>query len=273
MSSFKFYDSPYVGVVYSKEEEAALIKKARNGDTDARDRILLANVPFVVYASSRYDKCGLSKEDLVQTGVMGLIIALDKFDFSKNVRFITFASNWVRHEILNEIENTARVIRMPQNRENQLIAIRKILASLPKDIAPEEKKKSVCNILSIKESVYDNIMEISQGVASLDKNIGEDKEMSFHEVLDAGESYEADYDLMKKELKSGINKALSVLTPKEQTVLKLRAGIDCEKEMSLRSVGEIVHATKEGVRHIEKRAFEKIRGSGAVKYLDGFIAA
>lgn len=259
----------------SRDEEAALAVRAQAGDKRAKDEMARANLRFVVKVAKKYQNHGLDLCDLISEGNIGLLTAIDKFDVSKGYHFISYAVWWIRQAILKAICEKSRAIRLPLNRVNEIVKIehaRKIIGSAKND---EEELAEIGEMLEMKPSHVRELLDISREMISLDAPVVADGNdgASFGDFVPDTLHDTPEDAAMTTLLRDDINEVLSTLRPNEARVIKMRYGLNGDKPMSLKEVGEQCHLTKERIRQIEKRAIVRMRHPRRLQKLEAYVAA
>ncbi len=254
------------------DEEIALAQKMADGDERAKQKLAEANLRLVVSIAKRYVGRGMQFLDLIQEGNLGLIKAVEKFDYTKGYKFSTYATWWIRQAITRAIADQARTIRIPVHMVetiNKVIRVsRQLLQELGHDPSPEEIAKS----MGMPVDKVREILKIAQEPVSLETPIGEEEDSHLGDFIpdeDASEPSEAaSFTLLKEQLVD----VLSTLTPREEKVLKLRFGIEDGRSRTLEEVGKEFNVTRERIRQIEAKALRKLRHPSRSKKLKDFLA-
>ncbi len=253
------------------EEEVELAMQMANGDEDAKKRMAEANLRLVVSIAKRYVGRGMLFLDLIQEGNLGLIKAVDKFNYTKGYKFSTYATWWIRQAITRAIADQARTIRIPVHMVetiNKVIRVsRQLLQELGHDPTPEEISKE----MNMPVDKVRDILKIAQEPVSLETPIGEEEDSHLGDFIpdeDASEPAEAaSFTLLKEQL----TEVLGTLTPREEKVLRLRFGIEDGRTRTLEEVGKEFNVTRERIRQIEAKALRKLRHPSRSKKLKDFL--
>lgn len=257
----------------TRDQELDFSMRAANGDNDAKNKLIQANLRFVVNIAKKYQKRGLPLIDLISEGNLGLITAAEKFDYTRGYHFISYAVWWIKQSILKALSEKTRLIRLPLNRANQLVQIERLKKESDfedtEDVTTDEISK---RIKISKESVQD-ILNAARDYISLEIPIIQDKrEKVLSELLKDTNLPKPETTMVYESLKESISRVLNTLSEKEREVIKYRYGLDEYKSLSLKQIGEKFNLTKERIRQIEKKAIRKLQSTSRQEVLRPFLS-
>ena len=253
------------------QEEVDLAIRIENGDQDAKDRLNEANLRLVVSIAKRYVGRGMLFLDLIQEGNMGLLKAVDKFDYRKGYKFSTYATWWIRQAITRAIADQARTIRIPVHMVETINKLVRVSRQLSQELGKEPTPEQIAKEMGMSEEKVREIMKISQEPVSLETPVGEEEDSHIGDFIPDEDAQAPSESAAQTLLKEHINEVLNTLTLREQRVLKLRFGLEDGKQRTLEEVGKEFQVTRERIRQIEAKALRKLRHPTRSKKLRDFM--
>ena len=255
------------------EEEVLLAQKIKQGDQDALEKLVKANLRFVVSVAKQYQHNGLTLNDLINEGNVGLVKAAQKFDETKGFKFISYAVWWISQSIMQALAEQSRLVRLPLNKVGSLSKINKAFSELEQQYEREPTPEELAECLELGVDEIKNTMSVSMRHVSVDAPFDDGENSSLLDVLENREVEKTDEQLnYTYSLKVETERTLSTLTERERDVIKLFFGIGVPYAMTLEDIGEEFGLTRERVRQIKDNAINKLRFSSRNKSLKAYLA-
>lgn len=243
----------------SAEKEVELANRIAEGDQSAKNELVEANLRLVVSLARHYQGCGLSYQDLIQEGNIGLIKAAEKFDVSKGFRFSTYASWWIKQALSRAIADQSRTIRIPVHMTENINKFKKIERELLSKLNREPKIKEIADAMGISEKQAKEIQSYIVEPTSLDIQVGDDDDTTIGSFIEDTHFVNPESAYIKESNGDVVNAVLDTLSDREANILRLRFGIGGKKAMTLEEVGKEYGLTRERIRQIEAKALRKLR--------------
>ncbi len=253
------------------EEEVELARRIRSGDDKALDKLVKANLRFVVSVAKQYQNQGLSLPDLINEGNLGLIKAAQRFDETRGFKFISYAVWWIRQSILQALAEQSRLVRLPLNQVGSLNKIKKATSRLEQEFERPPSVDELAQKLEIPEHKLDKALKITTRYVSMDAPIADDEETKFLDVYVSEDTPRTDSNLMRESLNKEIQRSLSTLTEKERDVINLYYGIGMNHGLTLDEIGAKFNLTRERVRQIKEKAIRRLKHTSRSKLLKAYL--
>ena len=253
------------------DEEVALAKRIEEGDPVAKQELAEANLRLVVSIAKRYVGRGMSFLDLIQDGNMGLMKAVEKFDYTKGFKFSTYATWWIRQAITRAIADQARTIRIPVHMVETINKLVRIQRQLLQDLGREPTPEEIGAEMDLPTEKVRNILKIAQEPVSLETPIGEEDDSHLGDFIEDQEATSPEDHTSQELLKEQLSEVLDTLTDREENVLRLRFGLEDGQSKTLEQVGQQFGVTRERIRQIEAKALRKLRHPSRSKQLKDFL--
>ncbi len=253
------------------DEEIELAIRIKKNDQIALEKLVKANLRFVVSVAKQYQNQGLSLGDLINEGNLGLIKAARRFDETRGFKFISYAVWWIRQSILQALAEQSRIVRLPLNRVGALNKIGKAYSNLEQEFEREPSAHELAQELDMDISEVSDTLKISGRHVSMDAPFTTGEENRLLDILENDEQPSPDFTLMSESLRSEIERALSTLSEREAEVIKLYFGLNKEHSLTLEEIGEKFNLTRERVRQIKEKAIRRLRHASRSKNLRAYL--
>ena len=256
----------------TREEEDELTRLAKLGDQTAKERLINANLRFVVSVAKKYQNQGLPLMDLIAEGNVGLLTAIEKFDPDMGYHFISYAVWWIRQSILKALSEKTKLIRLPLNKMNDLLHIERIIEEA-QNKGKNLDSSEIAMKLGISKETVEEVLSISRDYLSFDYKLHNTQDSSTLGEIINDEKENPEENFEKSYVKDIIDQVLDTLTEREKKIIKMRFGLDNNEPLSLQEIGKEFKLTKERIRQIEKKALRKLKHPSRTRKLKALLAA
>lgn len=255
----------------SAEEEVELARRIRKGDQRALDKLIKANLRFVVSVSKQYQNQGLTLPDLINEGNLGLIKAAQRFDETRGFKFISYAVWWIRQSILQALAEQARIVRLPLNKIGSINKINKTFADLEQKYERDPSLQEIAEALEVAPDDIKESLRSSGRHVSMDAPISPGEEGNMYDILLSLDTPSPDKGLLTDSLRREIERALSTLTYREANIIRLYFGLNGKHQHTLEEIGEEFNLTRERVRQIKEKAIKRLKHTTRSKNLKTYL--
>ena len=253
------------------DEEVVLARRIKKGDTLALNKLVHANLRFVVSVAKQYQNQGLSLPDLINEGNLGLIKAAQRFDETKGFKFISYAVWWIRQAVLQALAEQARIVRLPLNKIGSINKVNRIFSSLEQRYERNPTDEEIAKELEMTTKEVAQLIRNSRRHISMDAPLADGEETSLYDLLFSKDSTSPDTGLLHDSLRKEVARSLTVLTDREADVIRLYYGLNGKHSHTLEEIGEGFYLSRERVRQIKEKALKRLRAYGSKQFLKSYL--
>ena len=241
------------------EEEVQLAQRIKAGDQAALDKLVRANLRFVVSVAKQYQNQGLSLQDLINEGNLGLVKAAQRFDETRGFKFISYAVWWIRQSILQAVAEQSRIIRLPMNQVGALAKVKKAISLLEQKLERRPTIKEIADAVGLPEDKVDQLLSLNSRAVSTDAPLDDEDDANFLDVYVAEDEATTDAGVEQESTSRAIRKSLDMLNEKERTILCMYFGLGTSREYSLEEIAMKLDISRERTRQIRDRALKRLK--------------
>lgn len=241
------------------EEEVELAQRIKAGDRTALEKLVKANLRFVVSVAKQYQNQGLSLQDLINEGNLGLVKAAQRFDETRGFKFISYAVWWIRQSILQAVAEQARIIRLPMNQVGALARVKKAVSLLEQKLERRPSIKEIADAVDLPEDKVDQLLSLNSRAVSTDAPIDDQDDTNFLDIYVAEDETQTDAVVERESTSRAIRRSLDMLNEKERTIVCMYFGLGTTREYSLEEIAMKLNISRERTRQIRDRALKRLR--------------
>lgn len=253
------------------DEEVTFARKLKEGDEEALNKLVKANLRFVVSVAKQYQNQGLSLPDLINEGNLGLIKAAQRFDETRGFKFISYAVWWIRQSILQALAEQSRIVKLPLNKIGSINKVNKAFAELEQKYEREPSVEELVEVLELASDDVKEALRSSNRHVSMDAPLTQDEDSNMYDVVLSHDSPAPDRGLLNDSLRKEIERALATLTPREGNIIRLYFGLNGKHPHTLEEIGEEFDLTRERVRQIKEKAIKRLKQTTRSKILKSYL--
>ncbi len=257
--------------VLTRDEEHAMALAAREGDEDAFNKLVRSNLRYVVSVANRYKNFGLSLEDLINEGNIGLINAIKRFDPQRGVKLITYAVWWIRQSIMHALADQRSTVRLPVKQAGLLHKISITYEKLRQEFGREPETSELSERLDMKVADIEKLIRMNRNYLSLDAAVSPDDDTSYLDLLEEQSAVSVEENVVQHSLEEEVEDLLAELDPRERDIIRMRYGFDGEA-MTLEEIGSKLGLSRERIRQIEKKVISRFRAEASHQMLHDFLS-